>query len=173
MLVVETIAKIRRNHRVAGKSIKAIARERGVSRNTVRKVLRSEATAFRYEQSSCCSTNQPRRWRLPVRRACAASRRSHRSKRTSARGCWLRRKASYALEAEHAAGRYVADPQSRRTNSAGDSIGYLSANARRSWSPVTRKSALDETRDARMGASSGSAGTETSTVAVPTTSQRT
>ena len=51
MLVVETIAKIRRDHRVAGKSIKAIARERGVSRNTVRKVLRSEATVFSYERA--------------------------------------------------------------------------------------------------------------------------
>lgn len=31
MLVVETIAKIRRDHLVEGKSIKAIARDRGVS----------------------------------------------------------------------------------------------------------------------------------------------
>jgi transposase-like protein len=40
MLVVETIAKIRRDYFVEKKSIKAIARDRGVSRNTVRKVLR-------------------------------------------------------------------------------------------------------------------------------------
>ena len=52
MLVVETIAKIRRDHLVEGKSIKAIARDRGVSRNTVRKVLRSGETAFRYERVS-------------------------------------------------------------------------------------------------------------------------
>jgi len=52
MLVVETIARIRRDHRVHGKSIKAIARERGVSRNTVRKVLRGEATAFRYVRAA-------------------------------------------------------------------------------------------------------------------------
>jgi transposase len=51
MLVVETIAKIRRDHLVHGKSIKSIARERGVSRNTVRKVLRSKETAFRYERA--------------------------------------------------------------------------------------------------------------------------
>ena len=50
MLVVETIGKIRRDHLVHGKSIKRIARDRGVSRNTVRKVLRSEATAFSYER---------------------------------------------------------------------------------------------------------------------------
>jgi predicted transcriptional regulator len=45
MLVVETVAGIRRDHRVHGKSIQAIARERGMSRNTVRKVLCGEATA--------------------------------------------------------------------------------------------------------------------------------
>ena len=50
MLVVETIAKIRRAHLVQGKSIKAICRELGVSRKVVRKVLRSEATEFRYER---------------------------------------------------------------------------------------------------------------------------
>jgi hypothetical protein len=33
MLVVESIAKIRRDHLVEGKSIKAIARDRGVSQN--------------------------------------------------------------------------------------------------------------------------------------------
>ncbi len=37
MLVVETIAKIRRAHFVDGKSIKQICRELRVSRNTVRK----------------------------------------------------------------------------------------------------------------------------------------
>ena len=52
MLTVETLGKIRRDHFVHGKSIKAIARLRGVSRNTVRKALRSEETAFRYERKS-------------------------------------------------------------------------------------------------------------------------
>ena len=35
-----------------GKSIKAIARTRGVSRNTVRKVLRRDETAFRYDRQA-------------------------------------------------------------------------------------------------------------------------
>ncbi|MFC1681316.1 IS21 family transposase [Pseudomonadota bacterium] len=51
MLVVETIAKIRRDHFVHGKSIKAIARTRGMSRNTVRKVLRTSETALHYERT--------------------------------------------------------------------------------------------------------------------------
>jgi DNA-binding transcriptional regulator LsrR (DeoR family) len=44
MLVVETIAKIRRAYFVQGKPIKAICRELGLSRKVVRKVVRSEAT---------------------------------------------------------------------------------------------------------------------------------
>lgn len=44
MLVVETIAKIRRDRLVHGKSIRSISRDRHLSRNTVRKVLRSVAT---------------------------------------------------------------------------------------------------------------------------------
>ena len=51
MLVVETIAKVRRAHFVQGKSIKAICRELKVWRKVVRKVLRSGATAFEYERS--------------------------------------------------------------------------------------------------------------------------
>jgi transposase len=51
MLVVETVAKIRRAYFVQGKPIKAICRELGISRKVVRKVLRSEATAFRYERA--------------------------------------------------------------------------------------------------------------------------
>ena len=51
MLVVETIAKIRRAHFVQGKSIKAICRELKVSRKVVRKVLRSGATEFSYERA--------------------------------------------------------------------------------------------------------------------------
>src|SRR5499433_2860184 len=50
MLVVETIARIRREHFVKGKTIKEIARDLGVSRNTVRKVLRSGETSFEYER---------------------------------------------------------------------------------------------------------------------------
>ncbi len=50
MLEVETIAKIRRAHRVHGKPIKEICRELGVSRKVVRKALRSDATEFRYER---------------------------------------------------------------------------------------------------------------------------
>ena len=52
MLVVETIARIRRAYFVQGKSIKAIVRELRVSRRTVRKVIRSEETEFSYERSS-------------------------------------------------------------------------------------------------------------------------
>ena len=51
MLVVETIGRIRREHFVKGKSIKEIVRDLKVSRNTVRKVLRSKATAFEYARS--------------------------------------------------------------------------------------------------------------------------
>jgi transposase len=50
MLVVETIAKIRRAFFGQGKAIKAICRELGLSRKVVRKVIRSEATEFHYER---------------------------------------------------------------------------------------------------------------------------
>src|SRR5215468_2990612 len=50
MLVVETIAKIRRAFFVQGKAIKAICRELGISRKVVRKVIRSGSTEFRYER---------------------------------------------------------------------------------------------------------------------------
>jgi transposase len=55
MLVVETVGRIRREHFVKGKAIKEIARELKLSRNTVRKVLRSGATSFEYAR-----TVQPR-----------------------------------------------------------------------------------------------------------------
>jgi hypothetical protein len=51
MLVLETIAKIRLAYFVQRKTIKAICRELKVSRKVVRKVLRSDATEFRYERS--------------------------------------------------------------------------------------------------------------------------
>jgi transposase len=50
MLVVETIARIRREALVHGKGIKAIARDLHLARNTVRKVLRSGETAFAYDR---------------------------------------------------------------------------------------------------------------------------
>jgi transposase len=52
MLIVETIARIRRDFHVNKKPIKAIARDLGLSRNTVRKVLRSDETAFVYERGT-------------------------------------------------------------------------------------------------------------------------
>jgi transposase len=52
MFVVETIAKIRRAFFVQQKPIKQICRELKVSRKVVRKVIRSEATAFRYTRTS-------------------------------------------------------------------------------------------------------------------------
>jgi len=48
MLIVETIGRIRREHFVKGKTIKEIVRDLGISRNTVRKALRSEETTFVY-----------------------------------------------------------------------------------------------------------------------------
>ncbi len=54
MLIVETIAKIRRAFFVQGKSIKSICRDLRVSRTVVRKVIRSDTTEFRYERE-----NQP------------------------------------------------------------------------------------------------------------------
>jgi transposase len=50
MLVVETIAKIRRAFFVQKKPIKLICREYRLSRKVVRKVIRSEATEFHYER---------------------------------------------------------------------------------------------------------------------------
>jgi hypothetical protein len=50
LLVVETIARIRRLFFVQGKAIKAICRELGLSRKVVRKVIRSGATEFHYER---------------------------------------------------------------------------------------------------------------------------
>ena len=52
MLVVETIAKIRRAFFVQEKPIKVICRELRVSRKVVRKVIRSAATVFRYERGT-------------------------------------------------------------------------------------------------------------------------
>lgn len=50
MLVVETVARIRREFFLKGKSTKEIVRDLGVSLNTVRKVVRSGETSFGYER---------------------------------------------------------------------------------------------------------------------------
>src|SRR5437879_3670871 len=50
MLTVETIGRIRREHYIKGKTIKEISRDLRVSRNTVRRVLRSGVTSFEYER---------------------------------------------------------------------------------------------------------------------------
>ena len=46
MFIVESIARIRRMYHVDGKGIRAIARELNISKNTVKKVIRSDATKF-------------------------------------------------------------------------------------------------------------------------------
>ena len=51
MASVETIGKIRRAWHVHGRSICSIAKSMGVSRNTVRKVLRSDGSAPKYRRS--------------------------------------------------------------------------------------------------------------------------
>ena len=48
---VDTIARVRREHLVRGRSIREIARELHISRNTVRKILRSGETEFVYERT--------------------------------------------------------------------------------------------------------------------------
>src|SRR3954464_14447323 len=52
MLVVETVARVRRAYYVQEKSIKEIARDLKVSRKTVRKVIRSGATSFHYARGT-------------------------------------------------------------------------------------------------------------------------
>ena len=70
MLIVETIGRIRREHFVKGRSIKEIARALKVSRNTVRRVLRSGETSASYERE-----RQPRprlgRWKADLDRMLA------------------------------------------------------------------------------------------------------
>jgi len=84
MLVVETIARIRREHFVQGKSIKEIARDLRLSRNTVRKVLRSDETSFAYERQV-----QPRpklgRWKEELDRLLATN--AEASSASSRRAC--------------------------------------------------------------------------------------
>ena len=52
MTGVETIARIRFEHFQNRKGIKQIARELGIARDTVRKVLRSDATEFNYKRTT-------------------------------------------------------------------------------------------------------------------------
>jgi transposase len=52
MKTVDTIARVRREFFVRGRSIKEIVRDLHVSRNTVRKILRSGETAFSYERET-------------------------------------------------------------------------------------------------------------------------
>ena len=52
VLCVETIGKIRRRRLVHGESISAIARDLGLSRNTVKRALRFEGEAFVYHRQS-------------------------------------------------------------------------------------------------------------------------
>lgn len=47
---MDTIARVRRAFHVQGWSVKKITRELHVSRNTVRKILRSDATEFSYKR---------------------------------------------------------------------------------------------------------------------------
>ena len=72
MLIVETIGRIRREHLIKGKSIKEIARDLKISRNTVRKVFRSGETSFSYEREI-----QPRpklgRWKAALDRMLTAN----------------------------------------------------------------------------------------------------
>src|ERR1700733_5286819 len=67
MLIVETIGRIRRAHLWSGKSIRQIARDLKISRNTVRRILRSGETSFSYEREI-----QPRpklgRWKAEIDR---------------------------------------------------------------------------------------------------------
>ena len=64
---METVGRIRRERLIKGKPIKEIARDLKISRNTVRKVLRSEKTSFSYERAV-----QPRlrlgRWKADLER---------------------------------------------------------------------------------------------------------
>jgi transposase len=72
MLIVETIGRIRREHLVKGKSIKEIARDLRISRNTVRKILRSGETSSSYDREV-----QPRprlgRWKAELDRMLTAN----------------------------------------------------------------------------------------------------
>lgn len=50
---MDTIARVRREFSIRGKTTKEIARELHVSRNMIGKVLRSGATSFEYRGIAC------------------------------------------------------------------------------------------------------------------------
>jgi hypothetical protein len=79
MLIVETIAKVRRAYFVQKKSIKAICREFRLSRKVVRKVIRSEATEFRYERAGGSRYRESARGRISLTGCCWRTSRSRRA----------------------------------------------------------------------------------------------
>src|SRR5579863_1741619 len=87
MLTVETIGRIRREHFLKGKTIKEIARDLGVSRNTVRKVLRSGETSFEYERTYAPGEDR-RRLKNRVRRLRRRRSAVSNSKAGSRRSAW-------------------------------------------------------------------------------------
>ncbi len=85
MLIVETIAKIRRYYFVEGRKIKQISRDLNISRNTVRKVIRSGKTKHEYSRETQPSPKLgpyyeflddflDQDWKKPKRRRITASR---------------------------------------------------------------------------------------------------
>lgn len=52
MITVETIGRVRRDFHIKGKSIRAITRERRLSRNTVRKIVRGQDVEPIYERQT-------------------------------------------------------------------------------------------------------------------------
>jgi len=128
MLVVETIARIRRAHFVQGKSIKAICRELRISRKVVRKVLRSETTEFRYERER---QPMPRlgAWRAELDRLLTANEaRSGRERLTLIRVFEALRELGYA-------GGYDAVRRNARTWRCGQVSGLASAYVPLSFAP--------------------------------------
>jgi hypothetical protein len=72
MKSVDTIARVRREHFIRHRSIREISRDLNVSRNTVRKILRSGATEFQYEREvQPLPTIGP--WREPLDRLLMAN----------------------------------------------------------------------------------------------------
>jgi orotate phosphoribosyltransferase-like protein len=74
MLVLKTIARIRREHFIKGEAIKEIALDLKVSRNTVRKLLRSEEISFEYEAVSAAAANKAGAMGIGARRVAVGER---------------------------------------------------------------------------------------------------